>query len=222
MQLLEHELTPLQNGWHNWRATLDDAVMLAPEQAVSIGPLAALLPWRVSDDGRTLEFILSPQLSDEAQHLVPGQPIAALPYKATNWQETGDILLIADAAHLGGAIRLAEWLHRQKRLSLLLLQWAGPPAFRPVPSRILLPALPGHVIATLPLLEDWGIPARLAGEEALPGFYEGCVTALARDWLARHPQTRVFTLADGKLRQAVAELTEQLHARPAIALSPPA
>ncbi|UCC57166.1 MAG: dihydroorotate dehydrogenase electron transfer subunit, partial [Gammaproteobacteria bacterium] len=39
------------------------------------------------------------------------------------------------------------------------------------------------VIAAMPLLDDWGVPNRLASLQGYPGCYEGYITDLARSWL---------------------------------------
>ena len=37
----------------------------------------------------------------------------------------------------------------------------------------------------MPLMEDWGIPSRLASAQGYPGCHDGFVTDLARVWLER-------------------------------------
>ncbi len=51
------------------------------------------------------------------------------------------------------------------------------------PSQFLVPGLPPGVIAAMPLLDDWGIPSRLASLQGYPGCFPGYVTDLARTWL---------------------------------------
>ena len=51
------------------------------------------------------------------------------------------------------------------------------------PSQIMLDGIPEGVIASMPLLEDWGIPSRLTSLQAYPGCYDGYVTDLANHWL---------------------------------------
>jgi hypothetical protein len=55
--------------------------------------------------------------------------------------------------------------------------------FHPCPSRHYSPDLPGHVIAALPLLEDWGVFNRIVHPHA-PGCYDGSVD----DLCARFPR----------------------------------
>jgi dihydroorotate dehydrogenase electron transfer subunit len=66
---------------------------------------------------------------------------------------------------------------------LAMLGSEVPFPFQPRPSQILVPALPSAAIAAMPLLDDWGIPSRLASLQGYPGCFEGYVTDLARIWL---------------------------------------
>lgn len=61
--------------------------------------------------------------------------------------------------------------------------------FAPCPSRQLIYGLPAEVIAALPLLEDWGIPHRLASLRAQPGCFHGTAEALAHEWAKNTNQT---------------------------------
>jgi dihydroorotate dehydrogenase electron transfer subunit len=66
---------------------------------------------------------------------------------------------------------------------LAILGSEVPFPFRPQPSKILIPGMPDGVIASLPLLDDWGIPSRLASQQGYAGCHQGYVTDLARHWL---------------------------------------
>jgi dihydroorotate dehydrogenase electron transfer subunit len=55
--------------------------------------------------------------------------------------------------------------------------------FSPRPSRFVVPGIPDHVIASMPLMEDWSIPSRLASLQNFPGCYDGFITELAECWL---------------------------------------
>ena len=56
--------------------------------------------------------------------------------------------------------------------------------FRTRPSTILVPGVPQGVIACMPLLDDWGVPSRLATLAGFPGCFDGYVTDLAARWLS--------------------------------------
>jgi len=66
---------------------------------------------------------------------------------------------------------------------LVILGSEVPFPFPARPSQFILPGLPQGVIAAMPLLEDWGIPSRLASLQGYAGCFQGYVTDLARAWL---------------------------------------
>jgi dihydroorotate dehydrogenase electron transfer subunit len=66
---------------------------------------------------------------------------------------------------------------------LVLMGSEVPFPFTARPSRFHVPGIPDGVIAAMPLLEDWGIPGRLASLQAYPGCFTGYITDLARNWL---------------------------------------
>ena len=55
--------------------------------------------------------------------------------------------------------------------------------FRARPSTIIVPGMPADAIACMPLLDDWGVPSRLATLAGYPGCFDGYVTDLAAAWL---------------------------------------
>jgi len=67
---------------------------------------------------------------------------------------------------------------------LVLMGSEIPFPFRARPSTIVLPGMPDGVIACMPLLDDWGVPSRLATLAGFPGCFDGYVTDLAATWLA--------------------------------------
>jgi dihydroorotate dehydrogenase electron transfer subunit len=82
------------------------------------------------------------------------------------------------------------------------------------PSQFLVPGLPDGVIAAMPLLEDWGIPGRLASLQGYPGVFEGYVTDLARAWLrglsdAERAEAEVFACGTHPMLEAVAQLARE-------------
>lgn len=67
--------------------------------------------------------------------------------------------------------------------------------FRPRPSTILVPGLPDGTIACHPLLEEIGVPSRLASLAGFAGCFTGYVTDLAAAWLASLPASALAEVA---------------------------
>jgi dihydroorotate dehydrogenase electron transfer subunit len=79
------------------------------------------------------------------------------------------------------------------------------------PSRFLLAGMPDAVIASMPLLEDWGIPGRLASLQGYPGCHNGYITGLARQWLdaldeSQRTEVSVFACGPHPMLHAVAAM----------------
>jgi dihydroorotate dehydrogenase electron transfer subunit len=66
---------------------------------------------------------------------------------------------------------------------LVLMGSEIPFPFRTRPSSTVIAGMPTATIACMPLLEEWGIPSRLATRAGYPGCYDGFVTELADEWL---------------------------------------
>jgi len=86
--------------------------------------------------------------------------------------------------------------------------------FTPQPSAFLLDALPPEVLATMPLLDDWGIPARLASGQEMAGCYQGRVTELAHRWLQgldqqSRQQLHIYACGPTPMLQAVTKLARE-------------
>ena len=62
---------------------------------------------------------------------------------------------------------------------LVLMGSEVPFPFRTRPSKIILPGIPAGTLASMPLLEEWGVPSRLASRSDFPGCFAGFVTELA-------------------------------------------
>jgi dihydroorotate dehydrogenase electron transfer subunit len=86
--------------------------------------------------------------------------------------------------------------------------------FEPRPSQFIIPGMPHGTIAAMPLLEDWGIPSRLASLQGYPGCFDGYVTDVARAWLqALSPQQReeveIFACGPHPMLAAVAQVARE-------------
>jgi dihydroorotate dehydrogenase electron transfer subunit len=121
-------------------------------------------------------------------------------------------LLIGGGVGIPPMVFLADMLRREQGLrALALLGSEVPFPFRPRPSGYLVPGIPPAVIAAMPLLDDWGVPSRLASLKGFAGCFEGYVTELARLWLealtaADRREVEVFACGPHPMLEAVARL----------------
>jgi hypothetical protein len=68
---------------------------------------------------------------------------------------------------------------KTKHTPLIFIQTSDLLPFYPVPSKILVPDLPNHVIAAVPYFEDLNIPSRIASINLdMPGWYQGNIMTL--------------------------------------------
>jgi dihydroorotate dehydrogenase electron transfer subunit len=83
--------------------------------------------------------------------------------------------------------------------------------FQPTPSQVIIPGITDGVIASMPLLDDWGIGCRLASLQGFPGVFQGYVTELADQWLATLNmqalrEVEIFACGPHPMLEAVAKL----------------
>jgi dihydroorotate dehydrogenase electron transfer subunit len=96
-------------------------------------------------------------------------------------------LLVGGGVGIPPMVFLAEALRVRRDAAwqpLVLMGSEIPFPFRARPSTILVPGMPDGAIACMPLLEDWGVPSRLATLAGFPGCFDGYVTDLAATWLS--------------------------------------
>ncbi|MDX1512669.1 MAG: dihydroorotate dehydrogenase electron transfer subunit [Gammaproteobacteria bacterium] len=110
-------------------------------------------------------------------------------------------LLIGGGVGIPPMVFLADRLRRREAFKPLVLMGSEVPfPFRQRPSQIMVAGMPDGVIGCMPLLEDWGIPSRLASLAGRAGCFEGYVTDLAAHWLDALPagkRTEVEVFACG-------------------------
>jgi len=126
-------------------------------------------------------------------------------------------LLVGGGVGIPPMVFLAESLkaRRDARWSPLVLMGSEIPfPFRARPSTILVPGLPADVIGCMPLLEDWGVPSRLATLAGFAGCYNGYVTELAAEWLgsldaAALAEVEMFACGPTPMLQAAAKVARR-------------
>ncbi|HEX5692606.1 MAG TPA: hypothetical protein VFX76_21475, partial [Roseiflexaceae bacterium] len=126
-------------------------------------------------------------------------------------------LLIGGGVGIPPMVFLAEALRERTDANWQPLALMGseiPFPFRTRPSTILVPGIPDGVIACMPLLDEWGIPSRLASLRDFPGCYQGYVTDLATAWLstldnATLKQVEIFSCGPTPMLKAVAAVARQ-------------
>ncbi len=123
----------------------------------------------------------------ELAQRVPGETISVLgpiglPFKLAGFRKRP--LLIGGGVGIPPMVYLADHLRRiAGSVPFVVMGSEIPFPFKPRPSAILVPGMPPGVIGTMPLLEDWGIAARLASRQGYVGCFEGLVTELASAWI---------------------------------------
>jgi dihydroorotate dehydrogenase electron transfer subunit len=103
---------------------------------------------------------------------------------------------------------------RWKPLVLMGSEIAFPFPLRP--SRIMVPAAPAGAIACMPLLDEWGVPSRLASNAGYAGCYSGHVTELAACWLkalspAELAEVAIYACGPTPMLAATARLARSLN-----------
>jgi dihydroorotate dehydrogenase electron transfer subunit len=86
--------------------------------------------------------------------------------------------------------------------------------FKARPSTIVVPGMPDGVIASMPLLEEWGVGSRLTSKAGYPGCFDGYVTDLARIWLQQldattRSEVEIFCCGPTPMLRAVAALAQE-------------
>ncbi len=121
-------------------------------------------------------------------------------------------LLVGGGVGMPPMVFLADALRREPAYKPLVIFGSEVPfPFQARPSQILVPGLPPPVIAAMPLLDDWGLPSRLASLQGYAGCFQGYVTDLARSWLqgldaSALAEVEVFACGPHPMLKAVAAL----------------
>ena len=124
-------------------------------------------------------------------------------------------LLIGGGVGMPPMIFLADRLRSDPEARpFVILGSEVPFPFTVRPSQILVPGLPDGVIGGMPLLDDWGIPSRLASRQGYAGCFDGFVTGLADAWLgtldaAAHAEVGIYACGPHPMLAAVVALARR-------------
>jgi dihydroorotate dehydrogenase electron transfer subunit len=127
--------------------------------------------------------------------------------------ERPNTLLIGGGVGIPPMVFVADFLRQQGGdwAPLAILGSELPFPFRTRPSGISTPWVDESIDATMPLIEDWGIPCRLATLAGFDGCFDGYVTDLADRWLStlsadELQKTEIFSCGPTPMLKAVATL----------------
>ena len=174
---------------------------------------------RVGDDwieilykivGQGLRLLSQKQPGDSVSVLGPiGQPFHMSPERPTT-------LLIGGGVGIPPMVFIADWLRHNeghwKPLAILGSEIPFPFEFQE--SSLAVDGVNDDVNSTMPLLESWGIPARLTSLQGYAGCQNGYVTDLADQWLATLSaddlaRVEVFACGPTPMLKAVADLASR-------------
>jgi len=158
--------------------------------------------------------------SQELEKRMPGEVVSLLGPIGNGFSPSADRrrpVLIGGGVGIPPMVFLADHL-RQRHNQAQPIVFMGsevPFPFQSRPSEILVAGLPGGSIACLPLLDDWGIPSRLASTQGYAGCYDGFVTDLARHWLENlnadaRAEVEIFACGPTPMLKAAAALARDL------------
>ncbi|MEW7997040.1 MAG: dihydroorotate dehydrogenase electron transfer subunit [Candidatus Thiodiazotropha endolucinida] len=121
-------------------------------------------------------------------------------------------LLIGGGVGMPPMVFLADTLRKDpQKQPFVILGSEVPFPFQSIPSQIIIPGLADGVIASMPLLDDWGIGCRLASLQGFPGVFQGYVTELAEQWIGSLnmqalSEVEIFACGPHPMLEAVAQL----------------
>ena len=157
--------------------------------------------------GKGLRLLSQKECGDRVSVLGPiGQPFRM----STDRPRT---LLIGGGVGIPPMVYIADWLRKNsgswKPFAILGSEIPFP--FERQESAIPVGGVDDTVSSTMPLLENWGIPARLTSLQGYDGCHNGYVTDLADQWLAALPadelaNVEVFACGPTPMLKAVADL----------------
>jgi dihydroorotate dehydrogenase electron transfer subunit len=191
----------------------DDSLPLRrPMSIMRTDPEAGWLDILYKVEGIGTQLLSDKKTGDALSMLGPiGKPFKLEGYKKFP-------ILIGGGVGLPPMIYLAEHMKKfHKACNPLVIAGSEIPfPFQLIPSKILIDGMPEGIIATMPLLEDWGIPCRLTSQQGYTGCFQGYVTDLARLWLSglgkdTLAEIEIFSCGPTPMLRAVAKLAHEFN-----------
>jgi dihydroorotate dehydrogenase electron transfer subunit len=172
---------------------------------------------RASPEEGWLEFLYKPKGHglDMLGTRQPGQVLSVLApigHGFTVDRARPRLLALGGGVGIPPMIFLAEHVRADRKLRPLVLMGSEAPfPFELVESRAPVPGVGKPATHAVALLEQWGVPSRLASNAGLAGAHRGYITDLARAALAamtdaERAETQVFACGPAPMLKAVATL----------------
>ena len=187
--------------------TCDDALpMRRPLSIMRVGDGWIEVLYKIVGEG--LHLLAGKQPGDTINVLGPiGQPFRPDPQRP-------NALLLGGGVGIPPMVFLAESLRATDSHPLAILGSEIPFPFELAASAMATPWAGEDIVSTMPLLEDWGVPARLTSLAGFAGCYRGYVTDLAELWLQSIDATQkagveIFACGPTPMLKAVAALAER-------------
>lgn len=167
-----------------------------------------------------LEFLYKPRghgLQQLARRAV-GESISVLAPIGHGFVVDSDrprLLALGGGVGIPPMIFLADRVRREPSLKPLVLMGSEVPfPFEIVESRQAVVGVEPPATHAVALLEQWGVPSRLASNAGLPGAHRGFITALARSWLGALSDTAlrevaIFACGPTPMLKATAKLARE-------------
>ena len=146
----------------------------------------------------------------------PGDTVSVLgpigqPFRLSS--QRPNALLIGGGVGIPPMVYIADWIRNNTEAwrPFAILGSEIPFPFELQQSTLEVAGVPDDISSTMPLLEDWGIPTRLASLQGYPGCFDGYVTVLADTWLEALPleelrKVEIFACGPTPMLRAVADL----------------
>jgi dihydroorotate dehydrogenase electron transfer subunit len=176
---------------------------------------------RVEDDCIDILFKIVGDGLRRLSNKQPGDSISVLGPIGLPFQpsaERPNTLLIGGGVGIPPMVFIADYLRQQggNWAPLAILGSELPFPFELQNSTIKTPWVDEKIDATMPVLESWGIPCRLATLAGFDACYDGYVTELADKWLStlsvdELAKVEVFACGPTPMLKAVATLAEKYH-----------